>query len=228
MPTISGEITLQLIAELADKYGVWFMFSILWMILFAIFIYLFFRLGNKLIDKLSPEAQKKTPKQLSSLVSHELNVNVSVNEILDNIRKKYWADRVAVMQYHNWGYYNSWSHKTKVSMTHEVVNSGLWHIAKEMQDIPSAIFTHANSRLLAGEDMTIIYNTSTWEGNSDEGVVATYRSIGYQSVYAFAIRKQWFLVGKIVVGYLSEYKLDNESLNDIMEQIKKVELLINL
>lgn len=225
---ISWEVTIQLLAELADKYGVWFMFAIVWIVFFIVIVILFYRLGNKLIDRLWPEAQKKTTKQLSNLVSHELNVNVSVNAILDEIRKDFFADRVAVMQYHNWGYYNSGSHKTKVSMTHEVVNQWIWHIAKDMQDIPSAIFTHANSRLLAGEDMTIIYDTETWDGNSDEGVVATYKSIGYKSVYAFAIRKQWFLVWKIIVGYMSQHKLEKKDLSDIMELTKKVELLINL
>jgi hypothetical protein len=132
------------------------------------------------------------------------------------------------MQYHNGGYTNSGSHKSKVSMTHEVVSQGVWHIAKDMQDIPSAIFTHANSRLLSGENMTIIYNTDTGEWNSDEWVVATYKSVGYTSVYAFAIRKHNFLVAKVVVWYLSEVRLDTMQLNDIMETVAKVELLITL
>mgnify|MGYP006346543035 CR=1 FL=1 len=226
---VSWEITIQMLAELADRYWVGFMFAIIAMAFVLACGYLLFKYMNRLIDKVtSPEAQKKTTQQLSNLVDHELNVNVSVNAILDDIRKEYSADRVAVMQYHNGGYYNSGSHKTKVSMTHEVVNQWIGHIAKDMQDIPSAIFTHANSRLLAWEDMTIIYDVETWDGNSDEGVVATYKSIGYKSVYAFAIRKQGFLVGKIVVGYLSQYRLDNDDLSNIMEETKKVELLINL
>ena len=97
-----------------------------------------------------------------------------------------------------------------------------------MQDIPSAIFTHANSRLLSGEDITIIYSTDTGEGNSDEGVVATYKSIGYTSVYAFAIRKHGYLVGKVVVGYFNEVRLSDEELQDILTKIKQIETLINL
>jgi hypothetical protein len=58
-------------------------------------------------------------------VSHELNINAPVNELLDEIRKKYDASRVVVMQYHNGGYTNSGSHKSKVSMTHEVVSQGV-------------------------------------------------------------------------------------------------------
>jgi hypothetical protein len=76
--------------------------------------------------------------------------------------------------------------------------------------------------------MTIIYNTDTGEWNSDEWVVATYKSVGYTSVYAFAIRKHNFLVAKVVVWYLSEVRLDTMQLNDIMETVAKVELLITL
>ncbi len=213
---------------LLDKYGPWFLFTAIAIIFFASVLYILVKSINRYIEFKFNEAQKKTPQQLKKLIAHELNINAPVNELLDTIRLKYEASRVVVMQYHNGGYTNSGSHKSKISMTHEVVGQWVGHIAKDMQDIPSAIFTHANSRLLAWEDMTIIYNTITGDGNSDEGVVATYRSVWYTSVYAFAIRKHWCLVAKIVVWYLSEYRLEEEDLNDILVTTKQIETLITL
>ena len=213
---------------LLDKYGPWFLFTAIAIMFFAGILYTVYNSVNRYIELKFNEAQKKTPKQLEKLIKHELNINAPVNEYLDEIRLKYNSSRVVVMQYHNGWYTNSWSHKSKISMTHEVVGQWVGHIAKDMQDIPSAIFTHANSRLLAWEDMTIIYNTMTGDGNSDEGVVATYRSVGYTSVYAFAIRKHWYLVAKVVVGYLSEYRLEEEDLDDIFNKVKQIETLITL
>lgn len=224
----SGEISIETLASLADRYWLGFMFWLLAVLFFFFLWKLAYRYGEVMIAQKSQEAQKKTPEQLNKLVKHELNVNAGVNAILDEIRKDNDACRVAVMQYHNGWYFNSGSHKTKVSMTHEVVRQGIGSIAKDMQDIPSAIFTHANSRLLAWEDITIIYSTDTGDGNSDEGVVATYKSIGYTSVYAFAIRKHGYLVGKIVVWFFNEVRLSDEELDDIMTKTKQVETLINL
>ena len=225
---VSGEVTIQMLAELADKYWLWFLFAIIIAGFMIAFFYTLIIGANKYINFKFNEAQKKTPKQLEKLIKHELNINAPVNEYLDEIRLKYNASRVVVMQYHNWGFTNSWSHKSKISMTHEVVGQWVGHIAKEMQDIPSAIFTHANSRLLAWEDMTIIYNTITGDGNSDEGVVATYRSVWYTSVYALAIRKHGFLVAKVVVWYLSECRLEQDQLDDIFMKVKQIETLITL
>lgn len=228
MPT-SWEITVYTeMLQLLDRYGTGFIFTAIIIVFVASILWILVKSIQRYLDMKFNEAQKKTPQQLKKLIAHELNINAPVNELIDSIRQKFWASRVAIMQYHNGWYTNSGSHKSKVSMTHEVVWPWIGNIAKDMQDIPSAIFTHANSRLLMWENMTIIYDTDTGEWNSDEWVVATYKSIGYESVYAFAIRKHWCLVAKVVVWYLSKVVLSDEDLDEIMSITRQIETLITL
>ena len=217
---------LQGLGQLWEKYGIGTIATI--MVFYLGFIFM-----RRLIDIYYPDpnkipGQKKTVQQIKALNEFEIKVNGEVNRLIDTIRERYDADRVAVMQYHNWTTYLSGSHNVKVSMTHESVRTGVGNLIRQMQDIPSALFTHANSNLLKGEDYTIIYNTETNDGNADEGVIATYRSIGYTSVYAVAIRKWWHLVGKVVVGYLSHKKLYDEDIEDITNTVKVIEWIINL
>lgn len=215
------------VGNLIDKYGVSIPITFAWVYLVFIFV-------KRLIDTYYPDpnktlGQKKTIPQIKAINDYEINVNAEVNKLLDTIRVRYSADRVAVMQYHNGTTYLSWSHNVKVSMTHESVSVGIGNIIRDMQDIPSAIFTHANSNLLKWENTTIIYNTETEDGNADSGVVSTYRSIGYKSVYAIAIRKWWHLVGKVVIGYIgSPKRIASDDILEIMDTVKVIESIINL
>lgn len=218
--------------KLIEQYGL----GIVWLILILYFFFKLIWLGydflQRLLDKNFPKqnlpGQKKTMDQIKALNEFEIKVNWEVNRLIDTIRGRYDADRVAIMQYHNWTTYLSWSHNVKVSMTHEAVKMWIWNIIRDMQDIPSALFTHANSNLLKWEDTTIIYDTDTEEWNSDSWVVATYKSIWYKSVYAIAIRKWWHLVGKIVVWFFNTTRLDDDEIEDIKNTVQVIESIINL
>lgn len=222
------------LGPLAEKYGMWIVTLILVVFFFFKIISLGTEFLRRLMDKTYPDpnkqlpGQKKTVEQIKALNEFEIKVNGEVNRLIETIRTRYNADRVAIMQYHNGTTFLSWSHNVKVSMTHEAVAPGIGHLIREMQDIPSALFTHANSNLLKWESYTIIYNTETWEWNSDWWVVATYKSIWYKSVYAIAIRKWWHLVGKVVVWFLDINRLEDSDIEDITNTASVIESIITL
>lgn len=222
------------LGPLAEKYGMWIIGLVLILFFFFKIISIWTELLRRMMDKAYPDpnkqipGQKKTVEQIKALNEFEIKVNGEVNKLIETIRTRYNADRVAIMQYHNGTTFLSWSHNVKVSMTHEAIAPGIWYLIREMQDIPSALFTHANSNLLKWENYTIIYNTETEEWNSDSWVVATYRSIGYKSVYAIAIRKGWHLVGKIVVWFLDVHRLSEQDIEDITNTTSIIESIITL
>lgn len=63
------------------------------------------------------------------------------------------------------------------------------------QAVPSAIFQPSNSKMLNGSNITAIHDTEGgFDDPTDATVAETYKRIGYKSVYAFAIRREGYLV----------------------------------
>lgn len=104
------------------------------------------------------------------------------------------------------------------------------HAFQQFQAVPSAIFQPSNSRLLKGENITNIPDTSlVYDDAGDAQTADTYKRIGYKSVYAFAIRREGYLVAKVVVGFLfRKNQLTPEELESVEFKAAKIEGLFQI
>lgn len=80
---------------------------------------------------LDSKKEQKSRKELAN----QLEKNEIINFSLKEIKRKYDADRVTIMQFHNGGHFYTNSSIQKSSMTYEILTNGLEPIAQKYQNL---------------------------------------------------------------------------------------------
>ena len=177
------------------------------------------------------ESTPKTQKQILELENEDKKIDGEINSILFEMLQKYNPDRIMILQYHNWSHYNSGQHMKFISGTHEVVARGIASGVMQFQKIPSAIFQPANSPLMNGKNKLVYKNMNYTEGESTQSryLIDMYKSLGFKSYYAVALKNHhWQLIGKVNCRLLSrEIEYDSKTIWRMQADVMKIEWLIN-
>lgn len=212
--------------------GIEHWFAVLFITWCLLFLYWVAKRVFVVFDIWIENKKKKTPQQLDALNEEDNKIDREINNILFDILQKFQPDRVMVLQYHNWSYYNSGQHMKYVSCTHEQPNIWIAPWVMNFQRIPSAIFQPVNSSLMSGENTIIlphIWNDKEWENKREVYIRETYRHLWFKSYYAFALRThEWHLIWKVTLVWLTkEIIYDEETIKKIQAQTYKIESLLN-
>jgi hypothetical protein len=148
----------------------------------------------------------------------EVKVSSVINHKIDEIKTKFNADRVWVLQFHNGGYYYPTGKSIqKFSMFYETVTNGVDSVKMLFQNIPVSLFSPSVNKIL--EDNTLSVADFKDDNEKNYGLRHTAEETGCKSVYMAGIRD----INNKLIGSLGiEYTKRKKSLD--LEQIQSIEL----
>lgn len=132
--------------------------------------------------------------------SEILEYEEKVNGALADIRLKYSADRVMVARFHNGVSDLAGNPLTKVSITHEIVKPNIIPLARQVRDIPVALYSSIFSVLRQGVNC-IIPDMSELETTDHSLYQQMYLKNDIKSFYGIPFLKDGKIYGVGVVEY---------------------------
>jgi hypothetical protein len=164
-------------------------------------------------NKIENSKNKKEDK-----LTREVKVSGLINHKLEDIKNKFHADRVWVLQFHNGGhYYPTGKSIQKFSMFYENVSNSVDSIKMLFQNIPVSLFSHSVNKIL--EDNILSIADFKDEKEQTYGLRHTAEETGCKSVYIAGIRD----INNKLIGSLGiEYTKRKKSLD--LEQTQALEL----
>jgi hypothetical protein len=182
-------------------------------------------LGPLLVQYIKHRLEKKSKIDPVLEASH---LNVTINEIIYNLREELEADRIWITQFHNGGhFYPTGKSIQKFSMFYETVSDGTVSVQDQFQNIPISLFAGSIHHVLT-EDYLCIPDFSK---SSLVPFGLQYISMGQksQSLYMFALKdiKERFLgtIGIEFVGRKGE--LNDKSINDLKIKSARIASILN-
>lgn len=200
----------------------------------AYMMWLFYGVSNRVFrwaDMKISNFGKKSPEQIEELNEEEANIDCEVNNILYDILSEFQADKIMVLQFHNWKYYNSWQHSKFISATHELPNIWIEPKIMDFKNIPSAFFSQSNWPLMEGKD--VVEFPKVYEEKEEDLkrklLRQLYKNMGFMSYYAFALRtREGQLIWKVTVVWIKKEVIFTEiQVNAIRAHTWKIESLLN-
>ena len=156
-------------------------------------------------------------KNKPDMVEEALRVSELVTNKIEEIREGAKADRVWITQFHNGGhFYPTGKSITKFSVMYETVNTGVFSIQNNYQNIPVHLFSKSMNQLVTSETIEV-------PDYKDE-TIATYGlkyaalESGCKSGYLFAIKTiDDKFIGVLGLDYTKrKVNLDDDVINNIM------------
>jgi hypothetical protein len=159
---------------------------------------------------------RKTKKE--DKLTREIKVSGLVNHKLEDIKNKFHADRVWVLQFHNGGhYYPTGKSIQKFSMFYENVANGVDSVKTIFQNIPVSLFSPSINKVLEDNILSVVDFKD--EKEQTYGLKHTAKETGCKSVYIAGIRD----INNKLIGSLGiEYTKRKKALD--LEQIQELEL----
>jgi hypothetical protein len=159
---------------------------------------------------------RKTKKE--DKLTREIKVSGLVNHKLEDIKNKFHADRVWVLQFHNGGhYYPTGKSIQKFSMFYENVANNVDSVKTIFQNIPVSLFSPSINKVLEDNILSVVDFKD--EKEQTYGLKHTAEETGCKSVYIAGIRD----INNKLIGSLGiEYTKRKKALD--LEQIQELEL----
>lgn len=166
--------------------------------------------GLYLITNYLPKKEKK------DIVSEAIKTSKEVNTKLEDIKERYNADRVWIIQFHNGGnYYPTGKSIAKFSMNYETLNIGTSSVQASLQNIPVSLCSYTLNELYINDIINI--------DNNNSGDIAKYglsnlvSILNGKSTLMFALKSiDHRLIGVMGIDYIiEESKLTDKEVNNL-------------
>lgn len=119
--------------------------SLIWenslqVVISAIFLWFIVNISNIFFIYLKEVSNKQILERKREKMRKETIDDEKINKILKEMLYKFSPDRIMILQYHNWNYFNSWHHMKFLSWSHEITKPWISKEVMNMQRIPSWVF----------------------------------------------------------------------------------------
>lgn len=111
------------------------------LVISAIFLWFIVNISNIFFSYLREISSRQILEKKREKMKIESINDEKVNNILKQMLYKFSPDRIMILQYHNWNYFNCWHHMKFLSWSHEVTKPWISKEVMNMQRIPSGVFS---------------------------------------------------------------------------------------
>jgi hypothetical protein len=160
-------------------------------------------------------------------ITHRIQRDVVVYEILNNIKAKFKFSRVVIILFHNGSKYFSGEPIQKASVVFETVSPGIDPIGKSMQDIPVSTMTVA-LKAIANDGWFLVDDINSI---TDEHYKNLMRSYNETHHYSYKIEDVDGWIGILICDYTSDNPqpaLSKECVEYIRVQAGRLATLLKL
>jgi hypothetical protein len=161
---------------------------------------------------------KKKEKAKDIVISH-LEIQVTNQEIMDEIRNQLSADRVSIVKFSNGSDFLDNTHMLNITMIGESNSNGYDNMKHDFQKIPAYLFDRILNKLKS-EDYYIEYNNLL---DSKDAIVNIRRTYGIETVVGIKLydkRGKW--IGILKVGFGTNRVIDNDEIGYLTIKARQI------